>query len=301
MTISTGNHPADKWPGIYAFFGAKYDEEPEIWTQIFEVHSSNKSFERVPEIKGFGLPIIKAEGASVSYEDEFQGDIKDYKHVVYALGYIVTEEDLEDSLYEEVGMRRAGRLAFSMRQGKEVVHADHLNRAFNSNFKGADGVELLSTAHVTDDGTQSNHIAAAADLSEAALEDLVILVRKATNSKGLTVALQPRQLIIPNEEEFNAHRILDSILQNNTANNALNVLRSTGAFPEGILVNPYLTDVDAFFVQTNAPEGMTHFSRRGKRFQRDNDFGTGNALAKADDRYSSGWSDWRGMYGSPGS
>jgi len=300
MTITTGNHPVTLWPGVRAFFGAKYDEEPEIWSQIFDIQTSDKAFERIPEIKGFGLPQIKAEGASVAFEDEFQGDIKDYKHVVYALGYIVTEEEMDDDLYEEVGMRRAGRLAFSMRQGKEVVHADHLNRAFNSSFTGADGVELLSVIHITDDGTQSNRLAVDADLSEAALEDLVIQVRKATNSKGLTVNIQPRRLIIPNDEEFNAHRILDSILQNDTANNAMNVLRSTNAFPDGILVNTYLTDTDAFFVQTNAPEGMSHFNRREKRFQRDNDFGTGNALAKADDRYSSGWSDWRGMFGSSG-
>jgi len=300
MTITTGNHPVALWPGVHAFFGAKYDEKPEIWTQIFAIESSNKAFERVPEIKGFGLPVIKPQGASVSYEDEFQGDIEDYTHTVYALGYIVTEEEMEDDLYEEVGMRRAGRLAFSMRQGKEVIHANHLNNAFDSNFTGADGVELLSTAHITDDGTQSNHIATAADLSEAALEDLVIQTRKATNSKGLTIAIQPKMLIVPNEGEFESHRILESILQNDTANNAINALRSTGAFPEGILVNPYLTDTDAFFIQTNAPEGMTHFNRREKRFQRDNDFDTGNAKAKADDRYSSGWSDWRGMFGSPG-
>ena len=300
MTITTGNHPVGLWPGVHDFFGAKYDEKPEIWQQVFDINPSDKAFERVAEIKGFGLPLIKSEGTSVAFEDEFQGDISDFVHVVYALGYVVTEEEMQDNLYEQLGPARAGRLAFSMRQGKEIVHANHFNRAFNSSFTGPDGVELISTAHITDNGTQSNHIATAADLSEAALEDLTIQVRKATNSKGLTVAIQPQMVMVANEGEFEAHRILDSILQNDTANNAMNVLRSTGAFPGGILVNPYLTDPDAFFIKTNAPEGMTHFMRREKRFQRDNDFGTGNALAKADDRYSSGWSDWRGIFGSPG-
>lgn len=300
MVITTGNHPVALWPGVHDFFGAKYEEKPMVWEQLFEVNSSNKAFERVAEIKGFSLPKIKPQGDSVAYDDEFQGDIKDYTHTVYALGYICTEEELEDDLYEQVSMARAGRLAFSMRQGKEVVHANIYNRAFDSDFTGANGVELLSTAQVTDNGTQSNHIATAADMSEAALEDLAIQVRKATNSRGLTVAIQPDCLIVPLDLEFEAHRILDSILQNDSANNATNVLRSTNVFPGGIIPNVYLTDNDAFFIKTDAPEGLTHFVRRAPRFVRDNDFNTGNALAKADERYSVGWTDWRGLFGSPG-
>lgn len=300
MPITTGNHPTALWPGVHDFFGAKYAEKPEIWRQIFEVNPSNKKFERVVEIKGFGLPVIKQEGASISYDTELQGDIADYVHVVYGLGYIVTKEELSDNLYEQVSPARAGRLAFSMRQGKEVVHANIFNNGFDSNFTGPNGVELFSTAQVTDDGTQSNHIATAADLSEAVLEDLVIQVRNANNSKGLTIALEPEMLLIPVDLEFEARRILDSLLQNDTANNAINVLRSSGVFPKGILVNPYLTDIDAFFVLTDAPESFTTFQRWEREFVMDNDFGTGNALAKSEERYSTKWTDFRGGYASPG-
>ena len=300
MPITTGNHPTALWPGVEDFYGAKYAEKPELWNQVFQVKSSDQAFEREVEVKGFGLPVIKSEGASITYDAEFQGDVKDYLPVVYGLGYIVTEEEIEDNLYKQVGEERAGRLAFSMRQGKEVIHANIFNNGFDSNFVGANGVELFSTAQVTEDGTQSNHIATAADLSETVLEDLVIQIRKATNSKGLTVKLEPEMLLIPVDLEFEARRILESLLQNDTANNAVNVLRSSGVFPKGILVNSFYTDTDAFYIQTDAPNGLTTFQRRERRFQQDNDFGTGNALAKSDERYSTGWTDFRGAFASPG-
>lgn len=296
-TITTGNHPKALWPGMHAFFGAQYKEHPEEWREIYEVEKSSKNYEEDTKLTGFGLAPEKTEGGSVSYDTETQGYTKRYRHTVYGLGYVVTQEEMEDNLYEIVSRRRIKRLAFSMRQTKEIVGANVLNRAFNSSYTGGDGKELLATDHPSLAGNFQNELTTAADLSEAALEDMVILIGQAKNERGLSIALRPKKLIIPINLMFEAKRILKSELQSGTANNDINALK--GMFDYS--VNHYLTDTDAWFIKTDCPNGMQWFERRALDFTRDNDFDTENAKAKATMRFSNGWTDPLGMYGSAGS
>jgi len=298
--ITTGNHPRALWPGIHEWWGRKYDEWPEEFSTLFEMETSDKKYEETVEATGFGLAPVKGEGSATQYDSETQGTVNRYTNVAYALGYIVTREELDDNLYEVVSKQRSQALAFSMRQTKENVSANVYNRGFNSSYTFGDGKELLATDHPTVDGTQSNELATAADLSEASLEDLCIQIMNAKNSRGLDISLMPQRLIIPTNLTFIAERIMKSTLQNDTANNAINALRSKGMLPEGIFVSHYLTDTDAWFVRTNAPAGMTGFNRVGIEFTQDNDFDTENAKAKCYERYVFGVSDWRGLYGSPG-
>ena len=294
--ITTGNHPKALWPGMHAFFGASYKEFPEEFREIFMVEKSSKNYEEDTALTGFGLAPTKTEGGAISYDSETQGFTKRYTHVVYGLGYVVTEEELEDNQYEIVSRRRIKRLAFSMRQTKEIVSANVLNRATTSGYNGGDGVVLLSTAHTSTNGNWSNTLSTAADLSEAALEDMVIQIGQATNDRGLQIALRPMKLIIPVNLQFDAKRILKSELQSGTPNNDINALK--GMFDYS--VNHYLTDTDAWFMKTDAPNGMTMFERRALSFQQDSDHDTGNAKAKSTMRFSVGWSDAHGLYGSVG-
>ncbi|MGB1214606.1 MAG: hypothetical protein ACPG4X_14675 [Pikeienuella sp.] len=298
--ITTGAHPKALWPGINEWFGRVYDEHATEFTDLFEMDSSGQSYEEDVLVTGFGLAPVKPEGASVSYDSESQGYTKRYTHVAYALGFIVTFEELRDNLYEKVGKRRGQALAFSMRQTKENVGANVYNRGFNSAYVGGDGVELLSTAHPTKSGTFSNELAVAADMSEASVEDLVIQIMGATNDRGLKISLMPECLVVPRQLHFEANRIYGSVLQNDTANNAINVLKSTGTFPKGIKTNHYLSDSDAWFIRTNCPRGMICFDRDILPLEQDNDFDTKNAKAKKYERYSFGWTDPRGLYGSAG-
>lgn len=298
--ISSGNHPKALWPGVAAFFGAKYDEHSEEFPMLVDVRDSTKSYEEFVETASFGLAPVKAEGASVSYDSHTQGVTARSTHVSYALGYVVTHEEQQDNQYTDVSFRRAELLAFSMRQTKENVVANKYNRGFNSSYTGADGVELLSTAHPTLSGNQSNELATAADLSEASLEDLIVQIMNATNSRGLKISLMPRRLIVPPALWFEANRILKSTLQNDSANNAVNVLKATNALPDGIAVNHYLTDADAWFVRTNAKQGLTLWNRERIPLRPDNDHDTMNLKAFSYERYSVFWGDWRTVYGSPG-
>ena len=298
--ISTGNHPKALWPGIEAWFGRKYDMHEKFCAAMFDIGSSKKKYEENVEATGFGLAPIKSEGGSVAYDSESQGPVTRYTHDVYSLGYIVTEEERDDNLYKEVSETRAEALAFSMYTTKEIVAANVLNRAFNASFVGGNGVELISTAQVTEDGTQSNELAVAADLSEASLEDILIQIMNARNSRGLEIALRGEMLMVAPANAFEAQRILHSTLQSGTANNDINAIRDMGLLPGGFMSNPYFTDTDAWFVKTNAPNGLKGFMRKAMTFTRDNDFDTSNAKAKASERYSFLWTDWRGVYGSAG-
>lgn len=298
--ITTGNHPAALWPGVHAFWGRTYKEHPTEWKEIFEDVSSDKGYEEDVETTGFGLAPIKTQAGAVSYDSESQGQTKRYTHVVYGLGYIVSREELEDNKYEMVSRRRAGALAFSIRQTEEIVAANILNRAFNSSYTGGDGKEMCATDHPTVDGTQSNELSTAADLSEAAIEDMIIQIMNAKNSRGLRIALMPKKLIVPPNEAFNATRILKSTLQSGTANNDVNAIKTMGLLPEGVCVNHYLTDTDAWWIKTNCPHGLRRFNRRAVELKQDNDFDTENAKAKSTIRFSVGWTDFRGIYGTPG-
>jgi len=298
--ITTGNHPKALWPGVNKFWGTSYEKHPLECMEIFDVKSSSKAYEEDVETLSFGLAPAKAQGAGVAYDSHSQGPTTRYTHVVYGLGYIVTKEEIDDNLYEKVSRDRAASLAFSMRTTKETVSANVLNRGFNSSYTGGDGVELISTAHVTDNGTQSNHLTVAADLSEASLEDLIIQINQMKNSTGLAIAARAQKMIIPATLEFEAQRILGSALQSGTANNDTNALRSMGIMPQGFSVNHYLTDTDAWFIKTDVENGLTMFDRTKLAFTRDNDFDTENAKAKCIERYSVGWTDWRSIFASPG-
>lgn len=298
--ITTGNHPKALWPGIRKWWGREYEKHGKEYEAIFEKQTSKKNYEEDVAVTGFGLAPVKPEGGAVSYDSETQGPTKRYTHVVYGLGYIVTKEELEDNLYDEVAKRRTSALAFSMSTTKNIVGANVLNRAFTAAYAGADGKELLATDHPTLAGNQSNELGVAADLSETSLEDITIQISLAQNTRGLPIALMPKALVVPPNLLYEATRILKSELQSGTANNDVNALKKLGVFPDGVVVNHYLTDTDAWFVKTNAPAGMIMFQRREIDFTNDNDFDTENAKAKATERYSFGWTDWRGLFGSPG-
>lgn len=298
--IVTGNHPKALWPGIKAWWGRVYNEHVEEYPHLFSRDTSQRSYEEDVQVTGFGLAPVKPEGGAVSYDSESQGYVSRYTHVAYGMGYIVTYEELSDNLYEMVSRRRSQALAFSFRQTKETNAANVYNRAFNSSFTFGDGKELLATDHPTLSGDQSNELATAVDLSEAAIEDLIIQLMGATNDRGLKISLMPRCLIVPRQEWFNANRIYKSVLQSDTANNNINVLNATNAFPEGIKVNHYLTDPDAWFIRANAPRGLIYYEREAIQFTMDNDFDTSNAKAKAYERYSFGATDWRDLWGSAG-
>lgn len=299
--IMTSNHPKALWPGVKAWWGKAYDDHQTEYTDIFDTFTSDKAYEDDVQIVGFGLAPVKAQGAAVSYDSEVQGPTTRYTHVAYALGYIVTHEELKDDLYTEVSNTRAASLARGFRQTKERIAANVYNNAQTSGYTGGDGVVLLSTAHVlTSGGTASNTLSAQADLSEASLEDLMIQIMQATDDRGLLINLMPKSLHIAPANWFNANRILESVYQTDTANNNINVIKATNALPMGCKVNHYFTDADAWFVRTNVPNGMKYYEREAIMFDQDNDFDTMNAKAKGYERYSFGWSDWRGVYGSVG-
>lgn len=298
-TITTGAHPKALWEGVAAWWGMNYPEYSPEYTQIFDVKGSSKNYEEDVQSSGFGLVPIKSEGGGVQYDSHTQGYVSRYVHVAYGMGYVVTKEELDDNLYTEVSMSRAESLMFSERQTKENVGANVLNRAFNSSFTGGDSKELLATDHSDFHGTWQNEPTTATDLSESALEDLTILIMQALNPRGLKISLVPQRLIIPVNLTYEATRILDSQLQNDSANNAVNALRAKGIIPE-VAVNHYLTDTDAWFIKTNAPRGMCWYDRNPTEFTTDQEFDTENAKAKVYCRFSAGWTDPRGMYGSPG-
>ena len=299
-TITTGNTPKALWPGVHAFFGLKYNEHPEEYRDLFEVVPSSKNYEEDVLVTGFGLATIKDQTAGVNYTSNNQKWLKRYTHVVYGLGYICSREEVDDNLYGELATKRAAALVFSMRSTKEIVHANHINRMTDGNYTGGDGSVLLVATHTTESGSQSNILTPTADLSETALEDIGVMVMTAKNDKGLQIPLIMMSLHVPPNEWFEAHRILKSVLQNDTANNAINVLKSTNAIPNGIKMNHYFTDPDAWGVKTNCPNGFMSFERRPREFTRDVDFDTENQKHKATERYISGWTDWRCWYGSAG-
>lgn len=298
--ITTGAHPKALWPGIKEWFGRTYAEHQEEYVDLFDKETSDKAYEEDVEITGFGLAPIKNQGTAINYDVEQQGYVARYTHVAYALGYIVTYEELRDDLYEVVSKRRAKQLAFSMRQTKENVAANVYNRAFNTTYAIGDGAALISAAHPTSSGNQSNVLATAADLSETSIEDLTIQIMQAKNNKGLAISLMPQSLHVSTQNFYEANRILKSVLQNDTANNAINVLKATNVFPKGIKMNHYFTSPTAWFIRTNAPAAMKHYVRDSMQFDQDNDFDTKNAKAASYERYSFGASDWRGVFGTPG-
>lgn len=300
--INTGSHPKLLWPGIHAIWGQVYNAHPVEYTDLYELQTSTKAYEQDVQVTGFGLAPVKGQGAPIEYDSEMQGFVTTYAHIAYALGYIVTKEELDDNQYKEVATRRAKANAFSINQTVENVGAFLYNNAFVSTFfTTGDGQPLISASHVNaSGGTFSNALTPAADLSEAALEDLNIQIMQATSDRGLLISVMPESLHIAPAEHFNANRILKSVLQSHTGNNAINVLKATNAFPKGIKLNHYFTNPNAWFIRTNIPNGMQMFWRQKPQFDQDNDFDTKNAKAATYMRFSVGCTDPRGIYGSNG-
>lgn len=297
--ITTGNNPKLLWPGLAALFGTTYNDMPKMHTQIFDVKESDKLYEEVQELAGFGLASVKSEAGSIAYTSSIQGPTTRFTNVVYGLGFMETEESVDDNQYAGRATNKTAALARSMAHTKETVVANVLNRAFSSSYLGGDGKQLIASDHPTVNGTQSNTLSVAADLSESSLEDMMINLMNATDSTGLRIALQAKKLIVAPNEAFNATRILKSSGQNDTANNAVNALKNMGYLSE-VVVWPFLTDADAWFVKTDVPNGLILFNRRAASLQKDSDFDTGNYKHKATERYVPGWGDWRGIFGSAG-
>jgi hypothetical protein len=301
--IGTGAHPKALWPGVREWFGRSYLEHAEEWRDIVHVESSSQNYEEGVQITPFGLVPIKAQGQSSAYDSEIQGYTTRLTHLTYSLGYIVTQEELEDNLYDKVSKTRAAALAFSFHQTREVVVANLLNRAFNATYLGGDGVALCSTVHPnTTGGTWSNMLATGADLSEAALEDMIIQMMGATDDRGNLISLNPESLHIARQEWYNANRIYKSVFQSDSASNNINVLKATNSIPKGIKMNHFLTSPHAWFLKSNITpsQGLVLYERIPLAFTQDNDFDTDNAKAKGRERFSVGWYDSHCIFGSNG-
>lgn len=297
-TITRSTMPDFLWPGIQAVFGTNYEKLDREYTRIFDQRRSTMAYEKVAEATGMGLAAVKAEGQSIIYDSPATGPTNVFTHVTYGLGYIITREAEEDNQYQQVAEANAASLPWSMNTTKEIVHANVLNRAFNTAYTGGSGQPLVSAGQPTANGTQSN-LLAAADLSEAALEDAITQVHTAKNSAGLPIALRVVRLIIGPGQIFNATRILESEGRVGGNNNDVNAIKTLGFVPE-IVINHYLDDPDAWFLQTNAPNGLITYQRRPMRLERDEDFDTENRKHKATERYSTGWGDFRAVFGNPG-
>lgn len=301
MSILTGSFQKALLPGVRTWFGMHKDY-PAEHARIFEILKSDRNYEEDVGMGGMGLAPIKSEGSAVSYFDMEQTFIKRYIHTVYSLGFIISQEAIEDNLYAEVARARSQMLGKSMRETIEVVCASVLNNAFSGSFLGADGKALCATDHprFRDGGTYANKPTTDLDLSELALEQAVIDIAKLRNDAGLLISAMPEMLIVPPDLQFEAKRILGSELQSGSANNDLNAIRSMNVIPGGMMVYHYLTDADAWFIKTNTMNGLKKYERRALSINDDTDFDTSNVKFKADVRFSTGWTDARGIYGSSG-
>lgn len=301
--ITSSSFAKALWPGVNSWYGKAYDELPVKYTEMFDTFKSTRAYEEDVGITSFGLARIKPEGQAIDYDTESQAFITRFTHVVYALGFVITREIVEDDQYDVVGQRRARGLAFSMRQTKEIVAANVYNRGSTSGYTGGDGVTMISPSHPNfAGGTQSNDAGAVA-LSEAALEQAIINMGKWTNDRGLRIAVAPQKLIVPVDLEFEAARITQTPYRPSAsgvtyARNDINVLYAQSKISGGYFVNNYLTSSSNWFLRTDVKDGMKHFERRDMEFAIDNDFETENAKFKASERYSFGWTDWRSIYGS---
>jgi len=300
MAISRAQLVKELEPGLNALFGLEYKNYENQHTQIYSIESSDRAFEEEVMESGFGEAPVKTEGAGVSYDQAQEVYTARYTHETIALAFSLTEEAVEDNLYDRLSARYTKALARSMAQTKQIKAAAVLNGAFTTSI-GGDGVVLCATNHPTLSGPNlSNTLATAADLSETSLEQSLIDIAAFTDERGLKIAVQGLKLIIPKELMFTADRIMKSTLRVGTADNDVNAIRNMGMVPQGYVVNNFLTDPDAYFIKTDAPNGMKMFERVSMKTGFEGDFDTGNVRYKARERYSFGFSDPRGIFGSPG-
>ena len=289
-------------PGLNALFGLEYERYGEEFKEIFEIESSERSFEEEQKLSGFGAAPVKNEGSAIAYDNAQEAWSTRYTHETIALGFSLTEEAIEDNLYDSLSARYTKALARAMAYTKEVKAANILNNGFNSNYKGGDGKALFANDHPLVYGsTISNIPAVASDLNETSLENAVIQISLWTDERGLLIAAKPKKLVIPSALQFVATRILETELRVGTTDNDINALKNNGSIPGGYTVNHWLTDTNAWFLTTDVPNGLKHFVRTPLATSMDADFDTGNARYKARERYSFGWSDFLGVFGSAGS
>ena len=301
--INTGSHPKLLWPGLHTTWGQIYNEYGEEYVHLVDIYDSTKAYEQDYQVTGFGLAQQKAQGSPGYFDSEIGGIVTTYNHIAYTLGFIVTYEEEADNQYKEVAERRLKRNAISMKQTVENIVANMYNNAFNNSapYLFGDGQPMISASHpFVTGGTGSNALTPAADLSEAAIEDLTIQIMQTTDDRGLRFSFMPQSLHIAPAEWYNANRILKSVLQSDTANNNLNILRAEGVFPKGIQLNHYFTSPHAWFIRTNCPNGPTMFWRNRPDLKMDNDFDTYNHKYLSYMRLSVGITDWRGVFGSNG-
>ncbi len=301
MAISRAQLLKELLPGLNALFGLEYKRYGEEHKEIYETEKSERSFEEETKLSGFSAAPVKNEGAAIAYDNAQEAFTARYNHETIALGFSITEEAIEDNLYDSLSGRYTKALARAMAYTKQVKAASVLNNGFTAGYTGGDGVTLFSTAHpLVSGGVNSNRPATGADLNETSLENAVIQIAAWTDERGLLIAAQPRKLIIPPALQFVATRLLETNLRVGTADNDINAIKNNGSIPEGYAINHYLTDTNAWFLTTDVPNGMKHFERMPLSNSMDGDFDTGNVRYKSRERYSFGWSDPLGMYGSPG-
>ena len=302
MAISRSQLLKELLPGLNALFGLEYQKYGEEHKEIYESETSERSFEEETKLSGFGAAPVKAEGSAIAYDNAQEAWTTRYNHETIAMGFSITEEAVEDNLYDSLSARYTKALARAMSYTKQVKAAAVLNNGFSSSYKGGDNVALFSASHpLVGGGLNSNTPAAQVDLNETSLEAAIIQIAAWTDERGLLIAAKPRKLIVPPALMFVAKRILDTDLRVATADNDLNAIKSMGAVPEGYTVNHFLTDTNAWFIKTDVPNGMKHFTRSPMSTGMDGDFDTGNVRYKARERYSFGWSDPLGMWGTSGS
>jgi len=303
MAISRSQLVKELEPGLNALFGLEYNRYDNEHTEIFTSETSDRAFEEEVMLTGFAGAAIKQEGAGVQFDQASEAYTSRYTHQTIALAFAITEEAIEDNLYDRLASRYTRALARSMSQTKQTIAANVLNNGFDTggSYNGGDGVSLLNSSHPLANGsTFSNILATAADLNETSLEQSLIDIAGFVDERGLKIALQGRKLIIPKELQFTAERVLKSPLRTATSDNDINAMMNMGMIPEGYRVNHFLTDTDAFFIITDAPNGLKEFVRSPIKTAIEGDFDTGNVRFKARERYSFGWSDHRGIFGTPG-
>jgi hypothetical protein len=299
MAISRGQLVKELEPGLNALFGLEYNNYANEHAEIFDTENSDRAFEEEVMLSGFANAPIKAEGTSVSFDNAQETFTARYTHETLALAFAITEEAIEDNLYDRLASRYTKALARSMANTKQVKAANVLNNAFGT-ANGGDGKELCATDHPIAAGTDRNELSTAADLNETSLEQSLIDIAAMTDERGLKIAAQGVKMIVPSALQFTAERLMKSSQRVGTADNDINAVVSKGMVPQGYVVNHYLTDTDAFFIKTDVPNGLKHFVRSPMKTAMEGDFTTGNVRYKARERYSFGFSDWRGIFGSPG-
>jgi hypothetical protein len=300
MAISRSQLVKELEPGLNALFGLEYKNYADEHAEIFDVENSDRAFEEEVMLSGFANASVKPEGSGVNYDTAQESFTARYTHETLALAFSITEEAIEDNLYDRLASRYTKALARSMANAKQVKAANVLNNAFDSSFTGGDGVELCSAVHPIVAGTFKNELSTAADLNETSLEQSLIDIAAMTDERGLKIAAKGTKMIIPSALQFTAERLMKSQGRTGTADNDINAVGNMGMIPQGYVVNHYLTDTDAFFIKTDVPNGLKMFVRAPIKTAMEGDFETGNVRYKARERYSFGFSDPRGIFGSPG-